>query len=79
MGDIADMNYKIVFIPILGDKTRFEQEFATQEEAKTALEAISLYTLFLHESNIMEDYSNWGFIYMREGTDWVEIDDDADF
>ncbi len=70
------MNYKIVFIPILGDKAGFEQEFATQEEAETALEAISLYTLFLHERNIMEDHSNWGFVYMREGTDWVEIIDD---
>jgi hypothetical protein len=81
MEDRMILDYKCVFIPAInGGKFAegvFEQEYSTSEEAEAALNAIANYTLFLHETSIMPDYSNCGMVMRREGDDWVEIDGDG--
>jgi hypothetical protein len=75
------MNYKCLFIPAINggmvEGALFEQEYATSEEAETALNAIANYTLFLHETKLMPDYSNYGMVMRKEGDEWVEIDGDG--
>lgn len=71
------MDYKVLFIPAIGDKAEFEKEYETAKEAETALVAISLYTLLLHECSYMPDYSNAGMALKKdEDGDWIEIDED---
>ena len=68
------MKYKIEFVPYIGRlNIKFKKEYETQLEA--ALDAIGLYTLMLHDSELMYDYSNYGIIF-RLDTDgeWIEID-----
>lgn len=72
------MDYKCVFIPVInGTGCEFEQEYHTSEEAETALNAIANYTLFLHETRLMPDYSNVGMVMRKDGDDWIEIDGDG--
>jgi hypothetical protein len=69
------MDYKILFVPQIGVNVQFEKEYETQEEAETALTAISLYTLGLHEWGFMPDHSSCGMVLTRDSDgDWVEID-----
>ena len=71
--------YKVLFVPALGSEAQFEKEYETQKEAETALEAVSLYTLMLHECSFMDDHSNCGMVLTLDALgDWVEIDDDGD-
>jgi len=72
------MNYKVLFIPDLGDDAQFEKEFETQAEAEAALLSIAEYTLMLHEYSLMPDYSNTGMILFKDSDgDWIEIDGDG--
>ena len=71
------MDYKAVFIPVVGQDAVFEQEFLTHEEAEAAMKSIANYTLFLHEVSLMPDYSNYGMVMKRDGDDWIEIDGDG--
>lgn len=72
------MDYKAVFIPVVGQDAVFEQEFKTSEEAEAAMMAIANYTLFLNEVSLMPDYSNCGMLMKRDGDDWMEIDGDGE-
>lgn len=73
------MDYKVLFVPVLGDKAQFEKEYETHKEAETALEAIANYTLMLHECGFMQDHANLGMVLCRdEDGDWVEIDSDGE-
>ena len=72
------MDYKIIFAPALGLKPEFEKLYQNQAEAEIALEAISLYTLMLHENGLMRDYTNFGVVARRDAEDgWVEVDGDG--
>ena len=69
------MNYKILFVPVIGGPHYFEKKFATHAEAEAALESIAEYTLMLHEWNLMFGFSNKGAIFKKdEDGDWREID-----
>ena len=41
-----------------------------------ALNAIADYTLMLHETSLMPDYSNYGYIEEWIDGEWLEIDDE---
>jgi len=72
------MDYKIIFVPKLGEEFSFEKEYETREEAEQAMVAISLYTLMLHECSLMPDYSNTGCVFKKDGLGfWIEIDEDG--
>lgn len=71
------MDYKIVFIPKLGGKGSFEQEFETLPEAVSALNVVANYTLMLHECSLMPDFSNVGMIFKLDDDEWIEIDNDG--
>ena len=70
------MNYKVIFIPALGEDALFEQECETSEIAEAVLKGIGNYTLLLHECSYMQDYANMAMVMKREGDDWIEIDED---
>ena len=73
------MDYKVLFIPKLGDPAQFEKEFSTHAEAETALNSIAEYTLMLHEFSLMPDYSNAGMVLEKDDDgDWIEIDGDGE-
>lgn len=70
--------YKVLFIPCMGKKFKFEAEFETHAEADIALTAIANYTLMLHESKLMPDYANMGAVLKLDDDGlWVEIDGDG--
>ena len=71
------MEYKIVFIPVLGGEGSFEQEFETLPEAVSALSVVANYTLMLHERSLMPDFSNVGMISRLDDDEWTEIDNDG--
>ena len=71
------MDYKIIFAPCLGCSAAFEKEYGSLEEAETAMTAISLYTLMLHECSLMPDRANCGMVLKREDGLWLEVDDDS--
>jgi hypothetical protein len=69
--------YKIIFTPNLDtlQDAEFSREYAELHEAVTVLNAIADYTLMLHETALMPDYTNVGCIFMFEDGEWVEIDE----
>ena len=70
------MNYKTIFIPVVGNYSRFEKEYETAEQAEAVLNAIADYTLLLHECSFMEETSNIGMVCRKDcDGDWVEIDE----
>mgnify|MGYP003413896723 CR=1 FL=1 len=72
-------NYKVVFHPNIDSSIsiEFEKECPSLEIAKSVEDAISDYTLFLHDSQLMQDFSNYAQILVEdEDGDWVEFDDD---
>jgi len=73
------MDFKIVFIPAVGNVVGFEKEYETLKDAVLALDAIANYTLFLHGKGVMYDFTNCGMIFKKDGGDWVEIDDDGNY
>lgn len=75
MNDCKD--FKIIFIPQLSGDGEFIEEYDELSEAVAALNAIANYTLFLHDTSLMPDYSNTGMIYKNTGNEWVEIGDDS--
>jgi len=49
----------------------------SQELAEGQMSLIANYTLLLHETSLMPDYTNYGFLEKREsGGAWEVIDDD---
>jgi hypothetical protein len=73
------MEYKVVFYPVLKLTAKpFEQSYETSAAAEIALDAISNYTLDLHEKNLMPDHSNTGLVMKLVDGEWIEIDADED-
>lgn len=69
--------YKIYFIYAVeksGDS--YNEEFDNLEVAKAALNSIALYTLKLHDNNLMDDYSNCGFIEEFIDGEWQDVDEE---
>ena len=49
---------------------------ASYENAKKQLDLIANYTLHLHETSLMPDYSNYGFVEEWVDGRWVNIEED---
>ena len=76
---MEDFNFKINFIYAIElSGNSYVQTFKTLDEAKTALEAIALYTLYLHDEQVMHDYSNVAFIEEYVDGEWEEVADKDD-
>ena len=70
--------YKIIFNPAVEQNMAdFEWEFTEFEYAKAALDIVANYTLFLHETSLMPDYSNFGLVVQLVDGKWEEIDDEG--
>lgn len=70
------MKFKVVFLPNIQSKVKFEKKFETLSDAEIAFDAIADYTLLLHKSSLMVDYSNMGYIEKKSADGyWEEIED----
>lgn len=75
------MKFRLSFFPALevlgvgGQKTVFYREYTTYALAKEHLDLIADYTLHLHSSELMPDYSNIGIIDKWDDDEWIEIED----
>ena len=68
--------YRISFIPAVEQREgAYTEEFGNLETAKAALNSIALYTLHLHETSLMPDYSNCGWVEVFQDGEWEEIED----
>ena len=67
--------YKVSFQPNIDDEEIYENVYDTKKEAEVVLNAISAYTLSLHDAQLMYDYSNLGWIDELIDSSWVTIDD----
>jgi len=68
--------YRVIFNPAL-EKMKvndFDKRYDSLETAKAVVDAIADYTLMLHNTYLMPDYSNYGYIELWDGTDWIEIE-----
>ena len=67
--------FKVIFTPAITDEAEFVKEYNTMNDAFVALNAIADYTLLLHETSLMPDFSNMGAVYKNTPDEWVEIDE----
>ncbi len=69
--------FKLVFAAAI-EKTHegFEYEATNLKQAKEMLDVIASYTLFLHDKDIMNDYSNTGWIEQFVDGEWIDFDED---
>lgn len=44
--------------------------------AESQMNVVANYTLHLHKSKLMDDYSNYGWIEKLIDNDWIEVDED---
>ena len=70
-------DFKIIFMPAIVSTAEFVAEYDTLNDAVTALNAIADYTLFLHETSLMPDYSNFGLIFKNTSDEWAEVGEDG--
>ena len=70
--------YRISFTPAVeqSDGT-YTEEFGNLETAKAVSNSIANYTLHLHETSLMPDYSNCGWVDVFEDGEWLEIEEDT--
>ncbi|MCK4843252.1 MAG: hypothetical protein KAT04_15430 [Methylococcales bacterium] len=69
--------YRFVFCPAIGlSQTPFYGDSVSSLElAEGQLNIIANYTLHLHNENLMQDYSNVGYIEKYIDDDWEEIEE----
>ena len=72
------MEYRFVFCPAIGvtQEPFYGNSVGSEELAQEQLNIIAEYTLHLHKNNLMQDYSNLGYIELFDGEDWNEIIED---
>ena len=71
--------YKVVFQPAVDgfvEMKGYKAEFNSAGEARSALNTIADYTLFLHSCGLMGDHSNVGEIMEWSGSEWVTMEDE---
>lgn len=70
--------YRFIFNPAFqSDADPFVSDpVSSQDLAEGQMNLIALYTLHLHETSLMPDHTNYGFLEKREpGGEWEEIDE----
>lgn len=78
--DNEQKEFRTIFNPRISANTKaFWQDYDTQKEAETALNAIANFTLYCHDQEIFPDYSNVGQVVKWEDGEWREIDEDGNF
>ena len=72
------MEFRFVFCPAVGltQEPFYGTSVASKGLAQDQLNVIAEYTLHLHKTNVMQDYSNCGYIEAFDGEDWTEIEED---
>ena len=71
------MNYKAIFIPVIGEDSSYEQEFRTFAEAEAALEILTEYTDYVNKDSKLEEAYSAGFVVEKDSFgNWVEMRED---
>jgi hypothetical protein len=73
------IEYRFTFDPqFMGDADPFVSgPVRSKELAEGQLDIVANYTILLHETGLMQDYANYGFLEFREnGGAWQEINED---
>ena len=67
--------FRILFQPCIGSgKSEFRSDtFGSYELANMIMQNIALYTLYLHDADLMDDYSNYGIIQQKVNGEWVDF------
>jgi len=69
------MKYRISFVYALEHSNNtYREEFSDLKVARVVLHAISLYTLQLHNDQLVIDYSNVAYIEEFIDGEWQEVD-----
>lgn len=75
---MSELKYRVNFIPALEvSRQSIKIRSATLEQAKQDFDIIANYTLFLHDNEMMNDYSNIGWIEELVGNEWIEVDEEV--
>ncbi len=71
---MEELNFRMVFTPAIEFDINKEViiRSATAKKAQEDLDIISLYTLFLQDNNMMDDYSNMGYVEEFVDGEWIE-------
>jgi len=71
--------FRTCFIPALEASAEWfsSEEVGSYELAKSILDNIADYTLYLHGRSVMHDYSNAGWVEQLVDSEWVEIEEDS--
>lgn len=69
--------FRLIFVPAV-EKTHegFHVEAVDLAHAKELFDTIANYTLFLHDNDMMNDYSNTGWIEQLVDGEWTDVDED---
>jgi len=70
--------FRFTFLPIFPDdglEPYHSRTVVDYDLAKSMLDEVARYTLYLHKEDIMHDYSNIGYIEKKVDDEWIEIDD----
>ena len=74
---MSELNYRLNFIPAMEvSKDSIKVRSATLEQAKQELDIIASYTLYLHDKELMTDFSNVGWIEKLVDGEWEEVDEE---
>jgi hypothetical protein len=71
----AGIRYRVMFVPAITDECCYVSDTVTLSEAGMIESAIANYTLLLHSSNLMYDYSNSSIIQEFDGYEWLDYDE----
>jgi len=72
---VCSGGFRVVFFAAINtaDDCYTSEVVQSYEIARLILESLADYTLHLHESELMEDFSNTGWIEQCVNGEWVEV------
>lgn len=72
--------FRACFVPALEASSEefYSEIVGSYELAKTILENIANYTLYLHGRCVMQDFSNYGWVEQKVKGEWIAFEDEQD-
>ncbi len=71
--------FRVLFNPTILDEEDcrfFTEPVGSYEMANTQLDTIANYTLHLHNTSLMQDYSNAGIVQQLVDGEWIDFDEE---
>jgi len=69
--------FRFCFHPCFeSDDSHFESAVCgSYDAAKSRMDAVADYTLYLHNHDLMHDHSNFGWVEQKVGDEWIAFDE----